>query len=422
MERPVTSHRLERTFARNVAGISLVELLWGLGLPPVFESTFLQLFLGRLGASNLLIGTIPTVVAAGGALSSLFAFSLTSHLDRKRTATILVHVASSLPLLAFGLIVGVGGIRASTLGLFLTLYSVFAIAMGLLLPIWQNYVTKIFSDRATVPAMAIMMTTQSAARLVGSLFLARLVERYSFSAAGVGLVFILVGLLFLAGSFPFLLTAEVDGHSALPAASVRTARAPGHRQALRKLFANRAFLSFLGTDLEYFALSGVIAFYANYATEFCGIGAAQASGLFMACMYVGGVLANAILGWADLLTLRGKYLATKSLALAGLLLLAFHSAPWVFYLASLLFGASRGTRFMVFMPAVKRLSGQADATLYFAVAPILPLPFSTGLPLLNGAFIDGYASMGAGAYRIVFLAMAVLCLAGMFFTFRMKRN
>jgi hypothetical protein len=102
--------------------------------------------------------------------------------------------------------------------------------------------------------------------------------------------------------------------------------------------------------------------------------------------------------------------------------LSLHSAPWVFLLASMLFGASRGTRYMVYIPAVKRLSGQADATLYFAAAPVLTLPFSTGLPLLNGAFIDRYASLGAEAYRIVFLAMAVLCLAGLFFAFRMKRD
>jgi len=422
VERHAAPHPLERHFARNVAGISLVELLWGLGLPPVFESTFLQLFLRQLGASSLLIGTVPTLVAAGGALSSLFAFSLTAHLERRRTATILVHVASSLPLLAFGMTLGIGGIRASTLSLFLSLYALFSLAMGVLLPVWQNYVTKIFSERATVPAMAIMMTTQSAARLVGSLYLARLVARYSFSASGVSLVFTLAGLLFLAGSFPFLLTVERDGRRAAQDAPAPPPPMPSRRHALRRVLADRAFLSFLGTELEYFALSGVIAFYANYATEFRGVSPALASGLFMACMYVGGVLANAILGWANLLSLRGKYLLTKSAALAGLVLLALHGAPWVFFLASFLFGASRGARFMVFMPAVKRLAGQADATLYFAVAPVLVLPFSTGLPLLNGAFIDRFASLGAAAYQAVFLAMAVLCLAGIFFAFRMKRD
>jgi hypothetical protein len=147
---------------------------------------------------------------------------------------------------------------------------------------------------------------------------------------------------------------------------------------------------------------------------------ALASGLFMACTYVGGVLANVLLGWADLLTLRDKYLITKSLAVAGLVLMAFHSVTWVFFFASFLFGASRGTRLMMFAPAVKRLSGQADATLYFAVAPIIALPFSTALPLVIGAFLDGNAALGATSYRIVFLAMAALGLFGVFFSSRMR--
>lgn len=412
-----SAHPLDHHFRRNVVGVSLVEFLWGLGMPPVFESTFLQLFLRHLGASSLLIGLIPTLAAAGTALSGLLSYSLTGHLERKRTAVILVHVITALPMLVFGLILGFTGFGTATLGLFLALYAFCSMTVGLILPVWQNYLMKIFSEKRAVPAMAVMMTAQSVAKLVGSLFLVRMVERYSFSAFGASLIFTLVGAVFLIGSFPFLFTVEEAG---LGARSTAVGR--GHKPSLAELFRNRAFLVFLGTDLEYFALSGVIAFYANYATEFCGIDPALASGLFMAFTYVGGVLANGLLGWANLFSLRTKYLVTKALATAGLVLMAFHSPAWVFYLASLLFGASRGTRLMVFAPSVKRLSGHSDATLYFAVAPVLALPFSTGLPLLNGAFLDRFVSLGAVSYRIVFLAMAVLSLGGVFFAARMRKE
>jgi hypothetical protein len=398
----------------------MVELLWGLGMPPLFESAFLQLFLHRLGASSLLIGLIPSLAAAGSAVSSLLSYSLTSHLERRRTAVIVVHVCTALPILIFGLTLGVTGIRPSTLGLFLLFYAVFSMFVGFLLPIWQNYLMKIFSETRAVPAMAIMMITQSVAKLVGSLALVRIVERYSFSASGASLVFTLVGLLFLTGSFPFLLTAEEPGVKT-QGGSGNLFRAAG-RASLKHAFGNRSFLLFLGTDLEYFALSVVLAFYANYATQFGGISPALASGLFMAFNYLGGVLANGLLGWANLLSRRSKYLLTKALALSGLILLSVHPVPWVFYAASLVFGASRGTRLMVFTPSVKRLSGQADATLYFAVAPILLLPFSTGLPLISGAFLDRFASLGAGSFKIMFLGMAVLSLAGLLFSTRMQSN
>ncbi len=408
----MTAAAQDRHFARNVTGICGVELFWGLGMPVVIESTFLQVFLRNLGASSFLVGLIPTLMSAGTAVFSLISYSLTVRLARKRGAVIAMHVASAVPVLAFGILLGAGGIRSNTLFLFLAAYSLFAVGVGLILPAWQNYLVKIFTAERSTRALALMMIMQSAAKLAGSLWLVRAVERYSFSAAGSSLVFTLVGLLFLAGSFSFLLTVEQPEPPAPQAGRLRLA-------SLRSRAAgNRGFLLLLGTDLEYFALGGVIAFYANFATEYCGVPPALASGLFVACAYLGGILVNTLLGWANLLAVRNKYLLTKLLATAGILLLAAHPAPWVFYLVSLLFGASRGTRQMVYTPAVKRLSGASDATLYFAVSYILLLPFSTGLPLLNGAFLDHFARWGAWSYRGLFLAMAVLAMAGIWFTLR----
>jgi hypothetical protein len=409
---PDATHPQDRYFRRNVAGICGVELFWGLGMPVVIESTFLQLFLRNLGASSFLVGLLPTLLSAGMAIFSLSSYSLTVRLARKRGAIIAVHVAAAMPVLVFGLLLGAAGIRPSTLTMFLVAYGLFSIAVGLILPAWQNYLVKIFSAARSIRAMALMMIMQSAAKLAGSLWLVRMVERYSFSATGSSLVFTLVGLLFLAGSFFFLLTVEEPETPAPRAGGLRLGSLRSHAVE------NRGFLLLLGSDLEYWALGGVIAFYANFATEYCGIPAALASGLFVAFAYLGGVLANTLLGWANLLEVRDKYLLTKISATAGILLLAFHPVPWVFYLTSLLFGASRGTRAMVYAPAVKRLTGASDATLYFAVASILSLPFSTGLPLLNGAFLDRFARLGGWSYRGLFLGMAVLSLAGIFFTLR----
>jgi MFS family permease len=409
---PATAHPQDHHFARNVTGICGVELLWGLGMPVLIESTFLQVFLRNLGASSFLVGLIPTLMSAGTAVFSLISYTLTARLARKRGAVVAAHVAAAAPILAFGILLGASGIRSNTLSLFLAAYSLFAIGIGLILPAWQNYLVKIFSEERSIRALALMMISQSAAKLAGSLWLVHVVERYSFSAAGSSLVFTLVGLVFLAGSFSFLLTVEEPEPLAPQAGRLRLSSLRSHAGG------NRGFLLLLGTDLEYFALGGVIAFYANFATEYCGITPALASGLFVAFAYFGGILANSLLGWANILSARDKYLVTKLLATGGILLLAAHPVPWVFYLASLVFGASRGTRQMVYAPAVKRLSGGGDATLYFAVSYILSLPFSTGLPLLNGAFLDRFARWGAWSYRGMFLGMACLSLVGLFFTLR----
>ena len=88
---------------------------------------------------------------------------------------------------------------------------------------------------------------------------------------------------------------------------------------------------------------------------------------------------------------------------------------WVFLLASFLFGVCRGTRSIVFAPAVGKLSGLSDATSYFAVAPLLTLVFATGLPLAFGRFLDYGAWLEGDSYRIVFGVSVVLVVGTLYF-------
>ena len=409
-----SEHPMDRHFARNAAGISSSELIWGLGMPAVFESTFIPIFMRGLGASSLLVGLAPTLLSAGVALAAFSAWSLTARRRRKKGPLIAVHMVAAFPILCFGLFLLLTGIRPSTLAVFLAAYATFSLAIGLLLPVWQNYTTKIFSDRMRVRAIGIMTLAQSAARFTGAFLLLRIVERFAVSATGAALVFTSVGALFVAGSLPYLFTVEESG-PASPAPALMP-----HRSSVRGLLGNRSFLSFLATEVEYLALGSVIAFYANYATEYCGVGPAAASGLFAMLSSLGGMAANAAFGWADLGSLRVKLVLTKSLALAGILLMAFHSVRWVFLLVSVLLGISRGTRSVVYAPAVKRLAGTDDATPYFAVAPIILLPLSLGLPLASGAFLDATARLGAWSYRIAFLAMALFAGVGLYFSTRIQ--
>ncbi len=75
-------------FIRNTVSISAVELFWGMGLPVVIESTFLQLFLKNLGASSFLIGLIPTLFFIGISFFSFFSGLLTGHLQKKKNAVL----------------------------------------------------------------------------------------------------------------------------------------------------------------------------------------------------------------------------------------------------------------------------------------------------------------------------------------------
>jgi len=97
------------------------------------------------------------------------------------------------------------------------------------------------------------------------------------------------------------------------------------------------------------------------------------------------------------------------------MLIVFHQDYWCFLLASFLFGGSRGTRMIVFGPAVRKLSGLSDATRYFAVAPLLTLVFATGVPLVFGKFLDYFEWLEGDSYRVVFVVSAMLIIGTLFF-------
>ncbi len=408
----------DRYFGRNTAGVTAVEFLWGLGLPVVFESTYLQLFIRDLGGSNLVVGLIPTLFSVGGSLFALTSGYLTAHLRRKRSAVVLTHQVAAVPIFLFGPLYALLGRSGSILALFLAAYACFSVGMGLLIPVWQNYIVKIFSEGRAIRALSVMMIGQSVGKIISSFVLVGVVRGSAFSVEGSSLVFALTGAAFILGSLLFLVTREQDGG---PGGSERSRSQLAYlARVTRSAVRNRNFLRFLGGDLGYSALIGVISFYANYATEYRGISSAAAAGLFVAAMYAGGLGSNLLLGWLGWLSLKGKLLASLSVTLAAIgLLLCWASLPG-FLAASLLLGFSRAVRSLAYSPAVKRLSGLPDATDFFVAAPILMLPVSAGLPLLNGRLLDALSGLGGASYRILFAGMALLAALGLYFTARIE--
>ncbi|MBN1533300.1 MAG: hypothetical protein JXA20_11600 [Spirochaetes bacterium] len=407
-----TADPREGHFAVNAFGISAVEFFWGLGLPVVVESTFLQLFLEHIGASPRVIGLVPGVFAAGIALFSMTSSYLTTHLAMKRRAVVLAHMAASTPLIGFGAVLLAGGYGVNTVTLFLGFYLLYAMGIGVTLPVWQSFLVKIFSERMTVPGLSVMMVFQIAGRLLGSLVILKIVRAFAFSAVSAGASFLGIGLMFFASSLLFLLVRERDGEGRGDAAShnLRTLIA-----AFRDIVTQRNFILFMLSTLESYACISVISFYANYAVNCHDVDRGIAAGLFVACIYAGAITATLAFGWFDLLALKAKFIVSKLFAVAAVvLLLAAQGLPH-FLAASLLLGCSRGISLLGFSPAVKRLSGRSDATDYFSLSPVLALPFSIGIPLLCGGFMERYAGNGGAAYRAMFAGLGLLVLLSLVF-------
>lgn len=401
----------DRVFRRNACGVALVEFFWGLGFPVIMESTFLQIFLKKVGASDFLIGMVPAIVIFGISIFPLFSAYLTRNQTHKKMIVLWLHAVSSLSVLAFGVYLFFVRDSALILPAFFLSYVIFSFCIGLTFPVWLNFLVKIFSEKKNVQGLSIMMIAQNAAKIISALFIMKIVDAYSLSVQSAAWIFFLAGCLFLCGSFCFLITREISSRREMPLLGNESF--VSHTVAtVGEMVKNRNLMLFLAGDIDNYVTMTAIAFYANYATQYFGVSAATASGLFVCFIYSGAIAANVILGTVNFLSLKSKFISTKILCLTMLLILVFWPALPGFLAASFLMGVCRGTRSIIYSPSIKRFGKREDVTGYFAVAPLLTGMFGSGFPVVFGKMLDHFAYLGSRAYGIMFaVSMGVVLVA-----------
>ncbi|MCK5097965.1 MAG: MFS transporter, partial [Desulfobacteraceae bacterium] len=341
----------DKYFLRNATSVSLVEFIWGLGFPILLESTFLQIFLKTLGASDFIIGLVPCIFITGISTFPLLSSYLTRNHKHKKKIVITLHILSSLAIIFFGISLFFVTTPSHILILFLLSYLVFSLSIGLTLPVWLNFLVKIFSEKKNVAGFGIMMTAQNLAKLLSSFMILKIVEKYGFSTSSAAYIFLIAGILFLIGSFCFLFTKEISEDTKVLKNSESFSKHT--KSTIKEILGNKNFLKFLIGDLDNYVVITTVAFYAVYATEFFSIKLSTAAGLFVGFYFVGSIVANLLFGPFDFLRfmdLKKKFLSTKILAITGLFILIFFPVLPGFFTASFLFGLCRGTRSIIFSP------------------------------------------------------------------------
>lgn len=402
----------DQYYKKNASGISGVEFFWGLGLPLVIESTFLQLFIKSIGGSGFATGLIPSFFYIGCSLFALLASFYSSKLIRKRNIVVLLHIVPSSSLLAFGAIMFFFGKINSLLLIFFICYAIFSLFLGMTVPIWLSYIVDIFSVEKSISGMSFMLISQNAGKIISSFLILKIVEKTAFSIESSALIFITVGILFIIGSFFFYLTTEVPEDA--PSNNNNQKFFSYTVDSFKHILNNKNYLYWLFGDTFFVTLITIISFYAVYATKYCGIDEATASGMFVGFIYVGAISANFLFGTIGVLSLKTKYYVATISTLIGIILLITFKHYYSFYLVSFLFGVSRGTRMLLFAAVTKKLSGLKDSTSYFAVSPLLTLPFSASYPLLFGKATDMMEGYGDLSFKIMFLLSAILIFIALF--------
>lgn len=387
-------------FRQNAAGVAMVEFFWGLGFPVILESTFLQIFLKNNGASDFLIGLVPSILIFGVSIFPLIASYLTRNHEQKKTIVIYLHLVSSCSTLIYGVFLFFVKDAALIIPAFFISYMVFSLCLGLTLPVWLHFLVKIFSEKKSVQGLSIMYLTQNIAKVIAGFFIIKIVEAFSLSIYTSSLIFLISGCSFLLGSLCFLFTKELP--SPQPPVFLNTSFFLHTKETLIEMLQNKNLIKYLIGDLDNYVILTVLSFYANYATQYFGIKTSTAAGLFVALIYAGSILANLMLGTFNLLTLKNKCLSTKLISLVTLIILIFFPGFSGFLAASCLMGFCRGARGLVYSPSVKNFCKREDTTGYFAAIPLLTIIFGSGFPVLSGKILDLFSYMGSFSYQIMF--------------------
>ena len=404
--------------ARNTAGLAWSEFCVGLALPVITaDAAFLPLLMRAAGGTTFEVGLMAAIFWAALAVLPLVSAYLTRGASDKRTIAIVTNATLALPPLVFGGVLLLLGPRFLSVAALIITYAFLATAFGVSVPLWREYVTRIFPPQRVFAGLSVMFALQTVARILSGLLAAALVERFVFAPAMVGAVFIGTGVLLAVAALMLALTRELA-----PAAPGNAGAGARFVEVVATALRNRSFLLYMANDIEFYASSAVTAFYAVYATEHVGIAAAAATA-FVVATHSGSTAAYLFLGRSRLLSLRQRLILGKCLSVAGVLLVlavpAFAApAPWAFFAASALIGIGRATRQLAFLPVVKLLSRRSDATAYYALAQLVTMPFSVGLPLLAGQVLQLLAALGGDAYRLVFGALAALMALSMFVLLR----
>jgi MFS family permease len=397
---------MERPHGRNTLFLALVESCWGVGMNLVSVGTIVPVFLERLGATNAVIGLLPSLSALGAGSASLFASFLTHRSRGMRGWVLALHLLSPTPLaaIAAGLLFGVG----SPIFLVLACWGVYYAFLGLLFPLWLDYMARILDPSKRGRAFGVIFLVQTLSGVAGVSLAAWLLKLDS-GIPTYALLFSLSWLTAVGGSFFFLGTRE------------RLLEKPPEARSLAQHMGRLVVLLRGSNWLKGFVavrclVRGtypiMINFYAAYAVGRRGVTVAEAA-LYGAAALLCQAGAGLLLGYLGdrmrhrLPTLIGQ----GALVLACALVLLPLPAPAFFAVAALT-GVYLSTEFSSQLNWLMDLSPAADRQSVLSLVGFLLTPAAVLAPLAGGFLMDkvGFPAV-AGVVGILFLLAMALELA-----------
>jgi len=398
---------VKRHHRRNILFNVVGESFWGLAFGLTNPLTILPVFLDQLGASAPLIGLIQTTNILGYSLPQLAAGYYTEGLPSKRLVLMYLHAGMVVPWLVLGGLLSPGGLltRSAAMLAFFASYAVWSSTLGLLVPVWTDYVHKIVLPEFRGRFFGGIFFASTVAGIVASVAAERLLRRAA-APAGFGVCFLLAGVFITFGALMLLAQKE----RLFPAQRRRRTWLEYFRSLfrilrldadLRRLALARTLLSFGNMPLGFFSI---------YASQTLGVGARYA-GVFTAIILAAQMPSYLLFGYLGDRKGHKVVACASGLAVMMALVIALFARSFAgFALLFGLVGVFSATFYMSHTNMVLELCPHRDKTSYVAIANVVPAAPAAVAPLLGGYLVQKVSYLPMFAVASVPLAIGLIVL------------
>lgn len=393
-----------RSHWRNTAFLGGVEAFWGVGMNVVSAYTILPVFLAERGAGHVAIAVLPAISALGAGLPQAVAPWLTRRSRSLKGWVLGLHLIAPTPMLAIA--AGVAWNLCPPVPLVLAGWGIYYALIGLLFPIWLDYMARILDPGLRGRAFGAIFFSQTFTGALGTGAAAWVLEGGT-GGGRYALLFVIAWAAPFFGSLLFLGTHE-ERPAGRPEPPVTL------REHFRRLFGlwnqlpwMRPYLAARWLARGSFPL--VLSFYAAYAVSRRGVTPATAA-LYGTVALVAQALSVAGLGaLGDRAGHRLPVLLGQASLTAGALLVLLPLPPWSFFVLAALTGIFLGTEFTSQQNWMMDLAAPQTRQSLLALVGFLLTPAAVVLPLAGGFLMDrlGFARVSAGAGAALLLAMAL---------------
>lgn len=391
--------------ARNTAYLSTVEVFWGLGMNLLSMGTVLPVFLQERGASNTIIALLPALTALGAGLPQAFSSFVGGNRPRLRPLVLWLHVSASLPLfLAGGLLLGAHLPPVPTV---LACWALFYAFIGLLIPLWMDYMARIMDPARRGSAVGLVFLAQTLAGVVG-VSLAATLLRGGTSDGRYGVLFLAAGAAVAGGSLAFAGTREVETGPGGERPSVRR-HLKDFAGLWRRLPWMRRYMVVRWMVRGCYPL--LIHFYAVFAVAEKGVRPAEAA-LYGTAALACQASVGAVVGFlGDRIGHRACVLSGQGLLVAACILAVLPVPAWAFFVVAGLTGAFLATEYASQSAWLMDLATPAERQAQMAFVGFLLTPAAVLAPLAGGRIMDavGFRPV-VGAVALLVAAAALLAV------------